>query len=285
MPNFTDDYFYRMKIDSLYKLFNTPARQKALQKLIADNRTKTIHITGLQGSATSLLLSSLLTCNRQFILVANDTEEAGYLYHDFVQIQGEENILFFPSGYKRAIKYGQVDAANEILRTETLNRLQQPDKFSIIVTCPEALAEKVVRGTTLSEKTIHLAKNEKADITRISDTLFEYGFERVDYVYEPGQYAMRGSILDVYSFSFDQPYRIDFFGDDIESIRSFDVESQLSREQLEEIFIIPNMSNNEANGISLLDFIDSKTIFGFKDLAWCIERITELPEKPFQTNC
>lgn len=118
-----------------------------------------------------------------------------------------------------------------------------------------------------------MVKNGKADITNISDILFKYGFERVDYVYEPGQYAVRGSILDVYSFSFDQPYRIDFFGDDIESIRSFDIESQLSNDQFEEIFIIPNMMNNEANGISFLEFIDPKTIFGFRDLAWCIERI------------
>ncbi|WP_418495607.1 transcription-repair coupling factor [Coprobacter sp.] len=263
-----------MKIDSLYTLFNTPARQKALQNLVADNRTKTIHITGLQGSAASLLLSSLSSCGKPVVLVANDMEEAGYLYHDLVQIQGEGNIVFFPSGYKRAIKYGQVDAANEILRTETLNRLRQPDRSLIVVTCPEALAEKVVRETTLSEKTIHLVKNGKADITNISDILFKYGFERVDYVYEPGQYAVRGSILDVYSFSFDQPYRIDFFGDDIESIRSFDIESQLSNDQFEEIFIIPNMMNNEANGISFLEFIDPKTIFGFRDLAWCIERIS-----------
>lgn len=132
-----------MKIDSLYTLFNTPARQKALQNLVADNRTKTIHITGLQGSAASLLLSSLSTCGRPG---RSGCERYGRrqdnLYHVWKQIQGEGKYRIFPSGYKRAIKYGQVDAANEILRTETLNRLRQTDRSLIVVTCPEALAEK-----------------------------------------------------------------------------------------------------------------------------------------------
>ena len=262
-----------MDTEQLYTLFNTPARIKALQHFISDKKKGTLHINGLQGSAAALLFSSLLSSNRHFILVANDLEEAGYLYHDLVQIKGETSILFFPSGYKRAIKYGQSDSANEILRTEALNRLQEKNKALIIVTYPEALAEKVVKADLLNQKTLRLKKNEYIESTVVADTLFEYGFERVDYVYEPGQYAVRGSILDVYSFSNELPYRIDFFGDEIESIRTFDIETQLSNEQLDNISVIPNMSENGIFGESLPEFIDESVIWAFHDFTFSVNKI------------
>ena len=220
-----------MTISELSHIFNTPVRQSALFKLLKNDQVNTIHLQGLQGSSLALALSLLLESENQFIFIANDLEEAGYLYHDLVQINGDQKILFFPSAYKRQIKYGQLDPSNEILRTETLNRLSQYHNNILVITYPEALAEKVVSNQLLTQKTLSLSTGEKVSSTFVADVLFEYGFERVDYVYEPGQYAVRGSILDVFSFSSDYPYRIDFFGDEIDSIRTFEIETQLSKER------------------------------------------------------
>lgn len=267
---------YKMTITELSARFNTKARLSAWTELLSEKQSKTIHIEALQGSAAALLFAESLLQKSDLILVANDQEEAGYLYHDLVQINSDERVLFFPSAYKRDIKYGQFDAANEILRTETLSRLRQAGDSLLIVTYPDALAEKVIRKQELNEKTLHLNTGEKVDITFISDTLFEYGFERVDYVYEPGQYAVRGSILDVYSFSNEEPYRIDFFGDEVESIRTFEVESQLSKKRMPTIAIIPNLSRKEQGGETLTAFVSPETIFGFRDLRGCIERVSAI---------
>ncbi|MCP9611212.1 transcription-repair coupling factor [Coprobacter tertius] len=264
-----------MDTNPLYPIFNTPARKEALAHFIKDKKSNTLQIDGLQGSAAALLFSSLTETGKTFILVANDLEEAGYLYHDLVQIKGEEYVLFFPSGYKRDIKYGQQDPANAILRTETLNRLQDNGPL-LVVTYPDALAEKVVKAKMLNENTLKLKRGSKADSIAIADTLHNQGFEQVDYVYEPGQYAIRGSILDVYSFSHEQPYRIDFFGDEIESIRCFDIESQLSNEQLDSISIVPDMASGGVYGVSLPEFVNSDTIWCFKDVEWCLTRINSI---------
>lgn len=265
--------YFEMTIDDLYSRFNSDSRKQAFQKLIYDNKVNAIHLSGLQGSSASLILACLTETERHSILVANDLEEAGYLYHDLVQLKGDSDVLFFPSGYKRAVKYGQSDPAAEILRTEVLKRLQTAKQTVVVVTYPDALAEKVVQGEILNDKTLHINLGEKLDSVFVSDLLFDYGFERVDYVYEPGQYAVRGSILDVFSYSFEYPYRIDFFGDEIESIRTFDIESQLSKEKLKEIYIVPNLSKNEATGIPLTQFVAPDTLFAFRDIAWAVERI------------
>ena len=170
-----------------------------------------------------------------------DLEEAGYFYHDLTQILGTERVLFFPSSFRRAIKYGQKDAANEILCTEALSRLEKGDTSVCIVTYPDALSEKVVSRNNLKEKSLKLHTGERVDTSFITDVLHSYGFEYVDYVYEPGQYAVRGSIIDVFSFSSGFPYRIDFFGDEVESIRTFEVESQLSIEKKKNIVIVPDL--------------------------------------------
>lgn len=205
--------------------------------------------------------------------VLNDLEEAGYFYHDLVQLTGGDGIYFFPSAYRRAIKYGHVDPANEILRTEVLSTLQDPDIPFVIVTYPDALAEKVISREVLKENTLKISVGEKLDNMFVSDVLDEYGFEQVDYVYEPGQYALRGSILDVFSFSYEFPYRIDFFGNEVETIRSFDVETQLSKEKLDSIYIVPEMTRGNRTNSSLLDSLPSATLLAFKDLAWVKERI------------
>lgn len=262
-----------MDINQLVPLFNTPVRREAFSGLLNDKDVKNIFLEGLQGSSVALFLSNLLQ-TRTSLIIANDSDEAGYLYHDLIQINGDENILMFPSGYKRDIKYGQIDPPCEIMRTEVLNRLSRQESPLLIVTCPEALAEKVVDEKMLAHKTLHIGRSRKIENTVVTDKLREYGFQEVDYVYEPGQFSVRGSILDVFSYSNEWPYRIDFFGDDVESIRTFDVETQLSKEQLEEVYIISNVSKDEENGISLLDFIDKNTVIATKDIAWITERVS-----------
>ncbi len=221
-----------------------------------------------------MTIASLFSKRRgSYVCVLNDLEDAGYFYHDLVQLTGGDGIYFFPSAYRRAIKYGHVDPANEILRTEVLSTLQDPTAPFIIVTYPEALAEKVISREVLKENTLKISVGERLDNMFVSDVLDEYGFELVDYVYEPGQYAMRGSILDVFSFSYEFPYRIDFFGNEVETIRSFDVETQLSKEKLDSIYIVPEMTKGNRTNSSLLDSLPSETLLASKDMAWVKERI------------
>lgn len=186
---------------------------------------------------------------------------------------GTERILFFPSSFRRSVKYGQKDAANEILRTEVLSRLQKGEEGLCIVTYPDALAEKVVSRQELSENTLKLHVGERVDTGFITDVLHSYGFEYVDYVYEPGQYAVRGSIIDVFSFSSEYPYRIDFFGNDVESIRTFEVDSQLSKEKKESIVIVPDLAVTGKVTTSFLDFIPKDTTLAMRDFLWLRERI------------
>ncbi|CDA22112.1 transcription-repair coupling factor [Bacteroides sp. CAG:144] len=262
-----------VELNSLHTLFQTKARNEALKKFVKDDKCMRLHISGLQGSAAALLLAGLPEYGTTTLFIANDPEEAGYLYNDFMQIRNDNRVLFFPSGYKRALKYGQTDPAADILRTDTINRLQQADESLIVVTYPEALCEKVASNEELHRNTLRLAKGEKCDLASVADFLTGYGFERVDYVYEPGQFAVRGSIVDVYSFSSDLPYRIDTFGDEIESIRAFNIDTQLSQDPVNEIFIIPDLQAGSTSGISLLQFIDKNTLLAVKDLAWVLERM------------
>lgn len=266
-------------------IFNFSVRKRALQKAIADERCKTIHLQGLIASASAIALSALKDIGKNVIIVANDAEEAGYLYNDICQICNDnKNVLFFPSGYKRAIKYGQTDSANAILRTEVLGRLSSQSVGALIITSPEALAEKVVSDKELKKDTIHCKVGDLFDMTEFADSLFNLGFERCDYVYEPGQYSVRGSIIDVFSYAGTYPYRIDFFDDEIDSIRSFDIETQLSKEKIEEIDIIPNITGGEKFGISILEFVSKETIFAFADLAWACDKIKSISSESIATQ-
>ena len=196
------------------------------------------------------------------MFILDDEEQAGYFYHDLTQILGDEKVLFFPSSFKRAIKYGQRDAGNEILRTEVLSAIisQQSTGSQLstlnsqlyIVTHPQALAQSVVTRKKLSEQTLSLQVGEQVDIVFVQETLMSFGFRRVDYVYEPGQFAVRGSILDVYSYSCEYPYRIDFFGDEVDSIRTFEVQTQLSNTKLQQISIVPELCSEEEQNESFL---------------------------------
>ena len=247
---------------------------EALNKLLGEPAVRHIYCGGLYASAASLFASALVEKSPcPFVFILGDLEEAGYFYHDLTQVLGTEQILFFPSSFRRSVKYGQKDAANEILRTEVLSRLQKGEQGLCIVTYPDALAEKVVSRQELSENTLKLHVGEKVDTGFITDVLHSYGFEYVDYVYEPGQYAVRGSIIDVFSFSSEYPYRIDFFGDDVESIRTFEVESQLSKEKKESIVIVPDLAVTGKVTTSFLDFIPKDTTLAMRDFLWLRERI------------
>jgi transcription-repair coupling factor (superfamily II helicase) len=264
-----------LKEHSLQNLYANHSGIKAILSSLKQS-VSDIFLKGLSGSAKSLVCSSFFTQSQQTTLccILNDLEEAGYFYYDCCQILGEENVLFFPSAFKRNIKYGQRDSANEILRTEVLGRLNNNDSRCIIVTYPEALAERVVAGKNLAQNTLKISVGEKVDSTFISDVLDSYKFEYTDYVYEPGQYAVRGSIIDVFSFSNELPYRIDFFGDEVESIRTFDVESQLSKEKLNEIQIISAQSGKSET--TLFAYLKQDTVLVFKNEDWVYEKIGSL---------
>ena len=210
---------FALEVQELLKLYAAHPQVTALDTLLKNDTSRNIFLKGLNGSGPAMTIASLFTKGRgSYVCVLNDQEEAGYFYHDLMQLTASNEVYFFPSAYRRAIKYGHVDPANEILRTEVLSRLQDPDASFVIVTYPDALAERVVAREVLKENTLKISVGEKLDNMFVSDVLDEYGFEQVDYVYEPGQYALRGSILDVFSFSNEFPYRIDFFGDEIDRI-------------------------------------------------------------------
>lgn len=263
-----------MTITELQRQYASHPHVAAFGKLLEDASVRHIFCGGLCASAASLFASALVEGgSHPFVFILGDLEEAGYFYHDLTQVLGTEHILFFPSSFRRAVKYGQKDAANEILRTEVLSRLQKGEQGLCIVTYPDALAEKVVSRKDLSDNMLKLNAGERVDMNFVTEMLRSYGFEYVDYVYEPGQYAVRGSIIDVFSFSSEHPFRIDFFGDDVESIRTFEVETQLSKEKKESIMIVPDLSLTGKGTTSFLDFIPKETVLAMKDFLWLRERI------------
>ena len=269
-----------MNITELQSLYAAHPNAKALQKALSGDSVQTIFMTGMHASSASLFFSSFVKQSGvSSVFILNDVEEAGYFYHDLVQIDGEDQVFFFPSSYRRAIKYGQKDAANEILRTEVLSCLQKKQPIAI-VTYPDALAELVVSGQALDEYTIKLGVGQQVVIADLQENLVAHGFQNVDYVYEPGQFAVRGSIVDVFSFASEYPFRIDFFGDEIDSIRTFEVETQLSREKQDTVAIVPQLSDTkEGKRVSFLSFLPSDSVLVMKDYFWARERIQAVHEE------
>ena len=263
-----------MDIKDIRQLYAVAPQTGALLKLLQDRQGGNIFLQGQQASATPLLFASVAEKTLQtFLFVLQDTDEAGYFYHDLTQVMGTENVLFFPSSYKRSVKYGQRDSANEILRTEVLAKVSARDvkahEALFIVSYPEALAELVISKKHLDERRLSLKTGQQQiDITDVAHTLRDYGFQEVDYVYEPGQFAVRGSILDVYSFSCEYPYRIDFFGREIDTIRTFEVQDQLSKDKQSNIEIVPELATSATEKISFLKFLPSDTVLVAKDFAY-----------------
>ena len=268
-----------MELSELCRLVASQARCQALKKLLATKRNRIISIDGLAGSAAAMLFSALPKKEMPYLIIANDLDEAGYLYFDLCQITGETHTLIFPSGYKRDIKYGQIDAPSEILRTEVLNKWHTDNAVQWVVTYPEALAERVSERQKVEGSTITLARGGTADLVEIEKQLRTFGFSEQDYVYEPGQFAVRGSILDVYSYSNELPYRIDFFGDEIESIRTFNIETQLSEVPVDSVSIINGTATESAGGVSLLEYIGSEATLVCRDKDWLLGRIKAISEE------
>ncbi|MDE6240784.1 MAG: transcription-repair coupling factor [Muribaculaceae bacterium] len=270
-----------MTLDQLFKLFATQARSKALAAL---SRNKRAQLYGLAGSSAAMALCAMKSSSGAPMLVIGDSaDDAGYLYFDLVRLMGEEAVAMLPSGYKRDIKYGQADEPARVLRTETLNRIADKRGLQFIVSYPEALAEKVATRKSINEHTIHFTRGGECDMTETEKWLRSNGFTEVDYVYEPGHFAIRGSILDIFGYSNELPYRIDFFGDEIDSIRSFNIETQLSEERLDEIAVTSNVALL-ASGQSLLDYIDPSTVIAVRDLTFTVERIKAIAYTEFSQS-
>ncbi|NPA37698.1 MAG: transcription-repair coupling factor [Chlorobi bacterium] len=212
------------------------------------------------------------------IIILNDHESAAFFYHDLVQLTGEKDVFFLPSSYKRSPEQGRKDPQNVLMRTETLNALLNNPDGIFVVTYPDAVAEKVIASSVLEDHTLKISKGDKLDTSFITDLLGEYDFSRVDYVFEPGQYSVRGSIIDIFSFSNDNPYRIDLFGDEVDSIRSFDLETQLSTENLQSVEIIPDITNNELEEsfVPFSDFMPGNSIIWIEDIRFTSEIIDKI---------
>ena len=276
-----------MDIQDIKQLYAKAPGTVALCKLLQENRGSNIFLQGQQASATPLLFAAVATEIKQtFLFVLQDADEAGYFYHDLTQVMGTQNVLFFPSSFKRSVKYGQRDSANEILRTEVLARVSARDKQAteslLIISYPEALSELVVSKQHLDERRLSLKTGQQQiDITDIVHKLREYGFQEVDYVYEPGQYSVRGSILDVYSFSCENPFRIDFFGREIDTIRTFEVQDQLSKDKLNEIEIVPELATLTTERVSFLNFLPSNSVMVYKDFAYIRDVIAHVYDEGY----
>ena len=277
-----------MNIQELCQLYAHLPQVAALAKVVGDVKSGNVFLDGLLASSPAMVFGALATkCSPTMLFIMQDADEAGYLYHDLIQVMGDRHVLFFPSSYKRAVKYGQKDAASEILRTETLCSIKNaaaPDALPqplYVVTYPEAIAEKVVSQSVMDTRMTTLTKDSEMAMDKVVSTLREYGFAEVDYVYEPGQFARRGSILDIFSFSSEYPFRVDFFGDEIDSIRSFEVETQLSKDKTDTITIVPDLSKSASELIPLLDFLPAGSLLVMKDLSFVSDAIDKVYEDGF----
>ena len=271
-----------MNIQELVKLYAKLPQVSALAQALGKSSVRTIFLEGLLGSSAPMVFGSLVPkCKSPLLFILQDAEEAGYFYHDLIQLMGEGDVLFFPSSYRRAIKYAQRDAASEILRTEVLSRLSSLPSLLYVVTYPEAVAELVVSQQSLDARTLTLEQGQAVDVAEVEKSLREFGFREVDYVYEPGQFALRGSILDVYSYSCEYPYRVDFFGDDIDSIRTFEVEDQLSKDRRDRIEIVPELATETGDKVPFLSFVPEETLLVVKDYLYVRDAVDRAYQEGF----
>lgn len=264
-----------MNIQEIITKYRQSEELKAILEALQNKKVK-VQLKGLIGSADSIIAASTyLEHERPYIFVLPTHEDASYFLSDLESIL-DKQILFFPSSFRKAFDFTQVDSAHVLQRAETLSSISQAsDLPKIIVTYPEAICEKVINRADLEKNTLPIAQNTKLSIDFINEFLYEYDFERVDFVYEPGQFAIRGGIVDIFSFSNDKPYRIEFFGDEIESIRTFDIETQLSISNYNTVTIIPNVQAKflTNNHISLLEYIDEGAVVWIKDVQFTLDII------------
>lgn len=271
-----------MRLQESYKVYQNHPYYSEIEGLINNQKQSRISLKGLVGSSVPMLLSSLVENSKKVHLcVFEDKDAAAYLHNDLRNMLHDESVLFFPSSYKRSVQYKQPDNGNIILRTNVLNKLNElntkkPSRL-LIISHPEALTEKVSSRENIDDNTLQIHEGEKISIEFIHEVLDEYGFELVDFVYEPGQFALRGGLVDVFSFTAENPYRIDFFGDEVETIRSFDVESQLSKTTFQKISILPNLETRQhGNKVSLLEILPPDTQIWCSDIQFISEKISDL---------
>ena len=265
-----------MTLQDIAKLYGRSPQANALVDLLKKKSVHSLFLQGLVCSSASMFFGSMKTrLKRSVLFVLDDADEAGYFYHDLTQMLGQESVFFFPSSYRRAVKYGQRDAANEILRTEVLARLSAGNPI-FIVSYPDALAELVVSKQHLDEKILKLSVGQQIPQVDVVHQLRDFKLQEVDYVYEPGQFAVRGSIIDVYSYSCEFPFRIDFFGDEIDTIRTFNIEDQLSKDKRESIEVVPELATGQTVKQCFLQFLEPSALVVMKDYTYlhdCIEKI------------
>ncbi len=274
--------FYRLLGKSLIlKSFAQLPQMQKLQIAIANNENQN-SLTGLTGSALSFIISETFKqTNVPFLVVFSDKEEAAYHLNDLEQLVGENDVFFYPGSYRRPYQIDEVDNANVLLRAEVLNRINSRKKPALLVTYPDALFEKVVTRKELDKSTLKIKIDDTISLDFLNEVLFEYKFKRVDFVTEPGEFSVRGGIVDVFSFSNDVPYRIEFFGDEVDSIRTFDVETQLSTEKVTKITIVPNVENKFLNESreSFLKYISANTAVFSKNTDLLYSRLDSLFNK------
>ena len=263
-------------VTGLQTMFMTDSRRQALTAML---RHRQSWAGGLAGSAAAMMLAGIPRRKTPIVVIGLDADDAGYLCHDLVRLCGEQAVAMIPSGYRRALKYGQIDEPNRILRTEALSRLGANDsKLRFVVTYPEALAEKVADRQSLSLHTMTFAVGKAVDMTQAEQWLIDNGFNRVEYVYEPGQFAVRGSILDIFGYSLELPVRIDFFGDDIDTIRTFNIETQLSDQTLDTVTVAADAARHDDSGMSLLGFVDDSTLVAVRSGADTVSRVRAIAD-------
>ena len=289
-----------MEIREISNIYSALPQCGAFLKAVNDESVKHLFLKGMVASSAPVFFAAAASRTENgkkgaqksltAVFILQDNDEAGYFYHDLTQILGTDNVLFFPSSYRRAVKYGQRDAANEILRTETLSRLSAAhtagkgkDKpgFLYVVTCPEALSELVVSKRNLDERTINIGVGDIVNLTDLGRKMRSLGFEEVDYVYEPGQFAMRGSIVDVYSYSSELPFRIDFFGDEVDTIRTFEVADQLSKDSKETVQIVPELAQSVTDKQPFTAMLPEDALLVFKDRLYLCSAIEQIYDNGF----
>ncbi|HNP33157.1 MAG TPA: transcription-repair coupling factor [Flavobacterium sp.] len=274
-----------MSLASLYNSYLHSTKVKQI-KTDLENPLNKLQLKGLLGSSFSFVFQAIFKqSDKPFLLIFNEKEEAAYYLNDLEQMIGANDVLFYPSSYRRPYQIEEIDNANVLLRSEVLNRINSRKKPAVIVTYPEALFEKVVTRKELEKNTLKIATGETVSIDFINEVLFEYEFKRVDFITEPGEFSVRGGILDVFSFSNDNPYRIEFFGNEVDSIRTFDVETQLSLEKQNKITIIPNLENKfiKENRESFLDYINDKTVLCIENTEFLTSQLDKLFGKAIET--
>ena len=276
-----------MKIEELRTLYASLPHLGALAKLLKDGKTRHISLNGLVASAPALFFAAFAErCPYPILFILEDADTAGYFHNDLKALGIEPFLL--PSSYRRAVKYGQRDAGSEILRTETMAALSAKNtegKPLYIVTEPSALAERVVSKERLNDQTIRLETGQEVEVVALEKQLRALGFQEVDYVYEPGQFAVRGSILDVYSYSSEYPFRIDFFGDEIDTLRTFEVETQLSLQKRKQVEIVPELAQADHEQLtSFLHLLPEETLIVTKDLHYVADRIGKIFDEGFSKS-